>query len=374
MMHTNDNDIDWDKLMEVLDGNATPDILNEAELDMLASAREMKARLRADEFSAEEGWERFAAERQRRAGRRIVLIRQIAATLLVLAVGAGAWLMTSRHKVHNTPELATALPSGSVILKRPGGSYTLGKDSQVIQQTGASLVKADAATVTYSKSSATGIPAGSDTLDVPRGRQFGLQLSDGTRVTLNAASTLIYPSLFNGDTREVYVTGEAYFDIAPDAAHPFIVHTGDVTMKVLGTAFNINNYGAGITTTLTSGKLRVSNSRESITLAPGEQSVSSGSESLHKQAVTDLRRFTAWKDGDVYFDDTPLSEIAKELSLSYDYEIIFDDAAAANTRFTLDTRRPVHLQDVLNLISQSVHAIKFKTEGKTIHVMMNEDK
>lgn len=377
MMHTNDHDndshIDWDKLLDVLDGNAAPDTLNEEEMGMLAAAREMHARQHAGRFSEDAGWDRFVAERDRRRVRRMMIVRQLVAALLVLTIGAGIWMLSPWRKQHSH-QLANQLPNGKVRLKRAGGVYILGNGTQTIQQNVNAQIQSDSSSITYNKGAIQDVPANNDTLEVPKGRQFSLQLSDGTRVSLNASSTLIYPGTFNGHTREVYVTGEVFFDIAPDMQHPFIVHAGKVSMKVLGTAFNVNTSEAGVVTTLTNGKLLVTSNSASLVLLPGEQSVSASNGTLSKHTATDIRLYTAWKDGDIYFDDTPLSDIAGVLSRSYDYNFVFDDPAAAQARFTLDTRRPSHLQDVLNLISQSINDIQFKIDDKTVHVTMKHSR
>ncbi len=372
-MHTNDNDdirIDWDKLLEVLDGNAAPESLNEEERGMLAAAREMQARLHAGKFSEDAGWERFVAAREQRRIRRMVIVRQLVAALLVLTIGAGIWMLAPWRR-HHRSELATATPSGNVTLKHGGNIFTLGASEQKIAQTAGAQIQSDSTLITYTKNNSHEAAPVQDTLHVPAGRQYGLQLSDGTNVSLNAATTIVYAETFSGSTREVYVTGEAFFDVAQDPQRPFIVHAGKVSMKVLGTAFNVNTYEMDVVTTLANGKLLVTVNNDQVVLQEGEQSVS-GKDALSKHAV-DVNMYTAWKDGELFFDDAPLTDIAKVLSRNYDYNFIFDDPAAGKMRFTLGMHKPSYLQDVLTQINRSSNDIQFRVEDRTVHVTMKNN-
>lgn len=375
-MHTNDNDdkqIDWDKLLEVLDGNGSLETLNKEEREMLAATMDMQVRLHVDKFSEDILWNRFVAAKERSRIRRMVIIRRlIAAAVLVLTVGAGLWMLAPWRK-HRPAELANALPSGNILLKRGGGVFTLGTGKQSIPQGAGAQIESDSTGITYApKGNAPEVAPLLDTLVVPRGRQYGLELSDGTKVWLNAATTLVYAETFYGSTRDVYVTGEAYFEVAQNSHQPFIVHVDALSMKVLGTTFNVNTYETNVVTTLASGKLLVAVNDHQVTLQPGEQSVyNNGALSKH---TVDASAFTAWKDGELFFDDAPMSDIAKVLSRNYEYNFVFDDPAAAKMQFTLGMHSPVYLQDVLIQINRSSNDIQFKVEDRTVHVTMKNNK
>lgn len=373
-MHTNDHDdkqIDWDKLLEVLDGNGAAESLNRQEREMLAATVDMQVRLHEDKFSEEVMWSRFVAAKEKGRIHRLVIIRRLVAALLVLTVGAGIWMLAPWRK-HRPIELANAAPSGDIILKRAGGVVTLGNRVQSIPQGAGAQIQSDSAVITYTKGNGQEVSPLQDTLVVPLGRQYGLELSDGTRVFLNAATTLVYAESFHGSTRDVYVNGEAFFEVAPNSHQPFIVHVGELSMKVLGTAFNVNTYEGNIVTTLSSGKLLVAANSNQVTLQPGEQSVySKGALSKH---TVDAGVFTAWKDGELFFDDAPMSDIAKVLSRSYEYNFIFDDPAAAKMQFTLAMHRPSYLQEVLTQINRSSSDLLFKVEDRTVHVTMKSKK
>ncbi|SEW51081.1 FecR family protein [Chitinophaga arvensicola] len=365
--HENHHEIDWDKLLDKLDGSKANTSLNEEELAMLAAAKEMQSRIGAEKFPANAGWESFVQARDRKRARRFSLVKLAAAATLVLAIATVWWMLSRRQQA---PQLANEMPAASVRLKLADGhTVTLGDNKQVIPHNGIAAIKADQHSAVYDPAATQHAVTGMDTLEVPRGLQFSLQLSDGTRVQLNAGTTLIYPAAFNGATREVAVKGEAYFEVAADIQRPFTVHAGMVTMKVLGTAFNVNTYTPELQTTLSSGKLLVAAGQQQTLLSPGEQSVyNSQSTTLQKRTV-ETRLFTAWAEGDLFFEDASLRDISTYLSRTYDYTFIFEDPALEKVSFTLDMRRPPALQDVLNQISRSMGQLRFRTEGRTVYIM-----
>jgi transmembrane sensor len=361
-----DKDIDWDKVLHLLDEGKVSSPLSKAELSGLAAAREMRVRLGKDKFAVEDGWQLFVQARDRRKVRILRLVKIAAAALLVLTIGAGLWLM---RPLPQPIQVANEMPSGKVRLKLADGrQITMGKDTQHIQQNGVAQIQAGASSLEYTAGTNHDIIKVMDTLEVPRGLQFNVKLSDGTQVWLSAGSRLIYPAAFNGATREVYMQGEVFFEVAPDARQPFIVHTGNTALKVLGTAFNVNTFGTGVTTTLSSGRLLVTAGEAQTMLLPEEQVFYDYHDgSLYKKNV-DTRIFTAWKEGDLFFEDAPLRSITDNLGRNYDYAFIFEDKELEKLSFTLDMRRPAVLQDVLNLISRSMSNIQFRVEGSTIYV------
>lgn len=367
-LDNNEHDIDWEKLMQQLEDGQLPSGMNEAERKALAAAREMQARLKAGSFSADDGWQRFTEARDQRKGRIRVLVRTAVAATVILAAGAAWWTFRPKPVV----QVADAQPAEKVMLRLSGGrTVTLGQDTQLIQNNNIARIKANTDHLEYAAGSGAEQVTAMDTLDVPRGRQFALRLADGTQVWLNAASRLIFPAAFHGASREVTVQGEAFFEVAQQATQPFIVHAGKTTMKVLGTGFNVNAYSPDLTATLSSGKLLVTAGQEQVVLQPDEQAVfNNASGSLRKQPV-EAHIFTAWKDGDLFFEDATLADITASLARSYDYDFVFEDTDLKKMSFTIDIRRPAALQDVLNQITKSMQTVRFEVNGGTVHVKNN---
>ncbi|MES2457894.1 MAG: FecR domain-containing protein [Bacteroidota bacterium] len=205
-------------------------------------------------------------------------------------------------------------------------------------------------------------------LETPRGGQYEVVLPDGTKVTLNAASSLEFPASFSGAAqRRVHLTGEGYFEVVKDKAHPFIVNTNDQDVKVLGTTFNINAYGKTIRTTLIEGSVKVSSgkSAEMKTLKPGEMSVLDNGGI--KVQTADLALETAWKRGKIVFKDADLRSIMSTLERWYDIEVVYQ-SYPSESRFSGSVSRSKNISEVLNLIA-STQEVHFKIEERRVVVM-----
>lgn len=162
-------------------------------------------------------------------------------------------------------------------------------------------------------------------VNVPPGKQFQLTLEDGTRIWLNAASSLKYPGSFKANQRNVYLTGEAYFEVSKDKEKPFIVYTRESEIKVLGTQFNVHSssHESKVITTLVEGSVRVAYANETINLLPGEQSTSNVPNLAISKSQADVENAIAWKSGFFIFNH-PLNEVMDILSQWYGKKIILD--------------------------------------------------
>lgn len=202
-------------------------------------------------------------------------------------------------------------------------------------------------------------------LTTPKGGTYQITLSDGTKVWLNAASTLKYPSRFDGAERVVEVEGEAYFSVAKDKRRPFKVISGSQQIEVLGTEFNVSAYAdeKDVKTTLVEGsiELQVNSSGKRMALVPGEQSVLKGGE-VNKRKV-DVGPYIAWKDGNFNFDNTALADMMKQMSRWYGVDVVYENGVP-NERFSGAMSRNVSLQTVLELLR--VSEINYRIESNTL--------
>jgi transmembrane sensor len=173
---------------------------------------------------------------------------------------------------------------------------------------------------------------------VPKGQISEYVFNDGTHVWLNSDSRLRFPVYTGLAEREVYLEGEAYFDVARNEKHPFIVHTGTMEIKVLGTSFNVQNYPdmEHSETTLVKGSLEILNPEKEIlaTMKAGEQMKFSRSTRSGILSKVDTAPYEAWKDGKLIFRDKSLGEIAASLDRWYNVRLIFSDEKIRNYRFT----------------------------------------
>ena len=198
---------------------------------------------------------------------------------------------------------------------------------------------------------------GIHTLKIPRGMNKQLTLTDGTQVWLNAESTLEYPETFEGKpNREVYLKGEAYFEVTKNASQPFRVKTDALETLVLGTSFNVRAYSKEDTqVTLVEGSVKVSDKHQGqIHLQPGEHT----DQKLNKTKVEKADDYHSWVEGVFYFDNTELVEIMRELGRWYNINIVFTNKEIMYERLHFQADRKGTLEDALELLNtmQKVNA------------------
>lgn len=217
-----------------------------------------------------------------------------------------------------------------------------------------------------------------NTITIPVGGEYSLTLSDGTRVWLNAASTLRFPSAFSGNAREVeLLQGQAYFDVAKDATHPFHVTvskpaSGSMNIDVLGTAFNVSAYQTDdeIQTTLVNGSVRVSseNGVQSTILKPGHQASFSADNQLEVEKV-DARTAASWIDGTYYFEKAPLAKVLDELCRWYNVKVVYKNQPKSDVTITGSFDRKNPLAKTLDELKFIGGDVDFKLENRTIIVL-----
>lgn len=182
-----------------------------------------------------------------------------------------------------------------------------------------------------------------------------LTLPDDTEVTLNRYSSLTYPSKFKNKNREVSITGEAYFEVAKDKAHPFIVQTGTVDVEVLGTHFNVEAYprNAEVRTTLLEGRVAVRSKEKDaeIILSPNESAIYHiANKQLTKEVTTNADNEITWRQGTFVFERQPLGDIVRRLSNAFNTTIVIDDAANATYKLTASFTNGETLHEILDLL------------------------
>jgi len=210
-------------------------------------------------------------------------------------------------------------------------------------------------------------------ISIPKGKLFQLSLSDGTKVWLNAASTLRFPQHFNtADTnRIVHLEGEAFFDVTTNKKQPFVVKTGAVDVEVLGTQFNVSSYNedATVKTTLVEGAVAVNdpnNATQNLKLTPNHQAIYSKENNRLQQKKVNTALFTSWMDKKIILQNESFSEVCKRIERTYDVEIISTNEKLNNTRFTgeFDTE---NVEQILNVFSETI-AFTYTIKDKKIMI------
>ena len=255
------------------------------------------------------------------------------AAAVVLLIGGGLWLQHHQGKPGPATPVANIQPGqrGALLTLSDGKVVNLDSlhNGQVAIQ-GSATVNIREDQLVYGSDQSTGEVL-YNTLSTPKGRQYSLVLPDGTRVWLNAATSITYPTVFSGNERRLKVSGEAYFEVAADAHKPFyveVLHAGAI--QVLGTSFAVNAYGDNgrYATTLFDGKVRVDAAGREMVLMPGQQALirgeSNGVQEMTLETQPDLEQALAWKNGIFNFRHANLNSVLQQLGRWYDVEIIYE--------------------------------------------------
>ena len=309
--------------------------------------------------------------------RPIRLYRMAAAVLLfVIATGTGIFLL---RKQTGSPATVVAnsdvLPpaANKAVLTLSNGKTIIldsaGKGNIATQRTTAIIKKGDGdiAYQTETEGKTAGVEY--NTLTVPRGSRIAhVTLSDGTRVWLNAGSSLRYPVVFNGPDREVEITGESYFEVAPDRAHPFVVNKGNNAIKVLGTHFNVNAYDEedAMKVTLLEGSVKITSGADNSLLLPGQMAIMAAGQKIDVLKNADIEKVMAWKNGYFNFSGADIHTVMRELARWYGLELVFNNVT--NEKFHVEVSRDIPLSKVLSILEMT-DKIHFNISGNKVTVL-----
>ncbi|GEP98905.1 FecR family protein [Chitinophaga cymbidii] len=296
-----------------------------------------------------------------------------AAASVVLLLTAGAYFLASRESAPPQTARNTIIAPG-----RQGAILTLADGSEVLldslkngiiaQQNGTRVVLQNGQ-LAYDRSGESSGQIAYNTMKTPRGRQFSVMLPDGTLVWLNAASSIRYPTVFNGKNRTVEVTGEAYFEVTANASQPFIVQVKDrMSVEVLGTHFNVNSYEDKevIRTTLLQGSVNVNATTGSrLLLKPSQQALLRQNGVLDLDPHPDIDQVMAWKNGIFYFVDAELPEIMEQLARWYDVEVRYE-LGVKTQYFSGKMQRNIQLSEALFVLRMS--GVNCRIEDRSIIV------
>ena len=307
--------------------------------------------------------------KRRRIGWRIG-VAMAAAVILVIGINFSSSLHQEKH-LGSVPFASTVISSGkrvAIITLANGEQLELGNGDPKVHEENGALLKMDSSVITYQSLQTENNEIAYNTLSVPLGGEYQIILSDSTKVWVNADSKLKYPIAFRSERREVFLEGEAYFEVKKDRQHPFIVHTSRGSVKVLGTGFNVRDYQeeAKVVTTLVEGKVAYSRTVQSdeVVLVPGYQLEDNGIAELIPRQV-DVEMYVGWKDGKYIFDDATLEEIMQVLSRWYDVTVFYKSEKSKDLHFTGDLERYENINDFLHFMELG-GKVTFNIQGKTI--------
>lgn len=296
-------------------------------------------------------------------------VQAAAVTLIILAAGSFFWLQRSSKQVMVQEQPITDIAPGynkAILTLSDGSTKTLDATGKQVIQQGQTAVSQNGKSLQYNVQGNTA-PVSYNTLTTPRGGQFQVQLPDGTKVWLNAVSSIRFPTVFHGAERYVEITGEVYLEVARNKDMPFRVKVnGHTEVLVLGTSFNINAYRdeQTIKTTLLEGLVRVRSGVDSLQLRPGRQVQTLWSGGINKAlAIQDMDDVIAWKNGFFSFNNAGLEEVARQLQRWYGIDIKFEGPVPEKIfRGQLD--RGVKLSAVLSWLTEL--GVKNRLDGNVL--------
>ena len=295
----------------------------------------------------------------------------VAASILI-AVGIGTFVVF--QKGDEAPVVAVSKKVNDKAPGKTGAILTLADGSKIVLDSlGNGLVANQNNTTVSKKNGALVYKSGNNselvynTMTTPRARQYNLELSDGTKVWLNASSSLTFPTSFAANERKVILTGEAYFEVAKDKKRPFTVSVNNMQVNVLGTHFNVNAYEdeATVNTTLLEGSVLLSENGKKVFLKPGQQAQKQKTGAIVVNNNVNIDEVMGWKNGVFYFENANLQTVLREISRWYDVDVIFEKEIPVRT-FEGEIQRNLKLSQVLKILEKN--KVHFKIDGNVLRV------
>jgi transmembrane sensor len=295
----------------------------------------------------------------------------IAVAASVIAVIFGIYYFTNRSNT-TQPTIVVVqdvMPGANRATLTLGNGKTILLDSvhkgAIVLQGNVNIIKTDSGQLAYLPSTVNRQLPTNNTLTTPRGGQYQVTLADGTKVWLNAASSITYPTAFTGKERKVSITGEAYFEVVHNDAQPFTVTVNGIDVRDIGTHFDINAYSdeSQVVTTIMEGKVKLVKGSESVVLKPGQQARVKSKIQVIDQVNTD--QAVAWKEGYFDFQDTKLDAAMRQLSRWYDIEVVYDKGIP-DIKFGGSLRQDLPLSSLLKLLEGAKVHFSIESNRKLI--------
>jgi ferric-dicitrate binding protein FerR (iron transport regulator) len=301
--------------------------------------------------------------------------------IFILGAGVYFWHRTSsHHPIVTAGKQAQPISpghQGAILTLADGRQLTLDTlPNGIIAEQNGSRASLKDGQLAYHPMTPAGTASMYNTITTPRGRQYRMELPDGTKVWLNAASRITFPTAFTGAERKVAISGEVYFEVTRNADKPFMVSTADADIEVLGTNFNISAYSDedNVRATLLEGSIKVlkkglsgdSGSHTGVILKPGQQAVIG--RRLRVDTNVNIEQVIAWKNGLFYFNSTGIAAVMQQLSRWYDIDVKYEgEVPDINVTGKMD--KGLNLDEILEFLTKM--EVKNRLVGRTVIVNNN---
>ena len=326
------------------------------------------------EEEEERGW--WQLQQRARSGRSVRKIKWFpyaAAIVLILSVGGVFYFSGDKEQTEILPiaKNEVQVPGSRAVLILPDGRK-VDLENEVLRSDLAqsdSLLLVSARSLKYRDIDSPDTTEIFHSLEIPRGGEYLLTLSDGTMIYLNSESTLSFPVKFQGKERKVYLTGEAYFKVAKNTEHPFVVTAGELEVLVTGTTFGVRAYKdeKDIQTTLESGQVTVKVEGKSVKLVPNKQVLFNKSTMGLEVRDVDVDLYLAWADGRLVYDNCPLEKILTDLGRWYNIDVFYSRDELRSYQFSLNMKKHEEFTQVLELIGKTGE-VQFEIKDNTVIV------
>ena len=291
---------------------------------------------------------------------KIALYKKLAVAAAVILAASGLYWWFKPLPVPPAPPIAVtdAAPGGNkAVLTLADGSQVALRDvanGLLASQDGVQVMKLDSGQLAYEPANAVSSTAAYNTLSTPRGGQYQLRLPDGTKVWLNASSSIRYPVAFTGAERKVEITGEVYLEVTKNPQRPFVVVANKAAIRVLGTHFNIMAYPEekAMQTTLVEGALRVESGDRQVLLKPGQQGVLVHTSGALSVRAVDTDEAVAWVHGQLSMKYADVAAFMRQVSRWYDVDVVFEGEVPAMS-FSGSINRMVNLSLMLKALNDN---------------------
>ena len=326
----------------------------------------------------EKMWRAIKQYRGERINRRRVPVwRWVAAAMLPLLLGGILWINLREKKDLLVAEVMLEIEAGTpraVLFMEQGERIDLSLlAGDTILNKGDVRIRLDSSkSVTYEQVKGTPAKVEYNTIVVPRKGEYQLILADGSKVYLNSESRLRFPTRFEGKERRVYLEGEGFFQVAKDAAKPFIVHCEKYAVRVLGTTFNISAYRNDEVsmTTLVEGRVNIECGNTVVALTPGLMATVADSKVTTREV--NVESYISWTRDQFSFSEERLEDLLKKISRWYDVEFVFDDEEIKDYKFSGFMPRYESIDAILQIMEQAAN-VTFKMNNKQIVVYTHQE-
>ncbi len=329
-----------------------------------------------EEVDTNRAWERFAeaVAIKMKKKKSLIFFKYAAAVLLPLLAGTIMYWLIYGHPDKDHMRASEIVPGtkNAILVLSSGQTIDLGKEKAgAMKEADGTIIEKSNDELQYQKQSRH-VPEEvlQDELIVPRGGEYSLVLSDGTRVYLNSMSKIVFPVRFSGENRKVILEGEGYFEVQKDEKHPFIVQVNGMQVQVLGTSFNVKAYPdeSSAYATLVEGSVKISLgdklTRECL-LEPDQQAVFDKASAEVTVLNVDAGQYTQWTKGRYVFTDQSLDQIMKTLSRWYDFTFRYSDESLKEMRFEGGLNKYESIEPVLDIITRT-GKVKVSVKGKEV--------